>query len=38
MDQRALFYEGYREALRKDCQAIEPTPAWAKVVGKLLFP
>jgi hypothetical protein len=38
MDQRALFYEGYREALRKDCQVIEPTPAWAKVVGKLLFP
>lgn len=36
--QRALFYENYRAALREDCKAIEPTAAWAKVVGKLLFP
>lgn len=36
--QRALFYDGYRAALREDCKAIEPSPAWAKVVGKMLFP
>jgi hypothetical protein len=36
--QRALFYDSYRAALREDCKAIEPSPAWAKVVGKLFFP
>jgi hypothetical protein len=36
--QRALFYDNYRAALREDCKAIEPSPAWAKVVGKILFP
>jgi hypothetical protein len=36
--QRALFYDGYKAALREDCKSIEPTPAWAKVVGKMLFP
>lgn len=40
MDQqgRKLFYDGYREALRDDCKAIDDTAAWAKNVGKLLFP
>lgn len=33
-----LFYESYAAALRDDCKAIEPTKAWAKVVGKILFP
>lgn len=33
-----LFYDGYCAALRDDCKAIEPTEAWAKVVGKMLFP
>jgi hypothetical protein len=36
--QAALFYENYYAALRDDCQAIEPSRAWAKVVGKKLFP
>ena len=36
--QRALFYDSYRAALREDCKAIEPSLAWAKVVGKILFP
>jgi hypothetical protein len=36
--QRALFYESYRAALREDCKAIDGTPAWAKVVGQRLFP
>jgi hypothetical protein len=37
--QRALFYENYRAALREDCKAIaDYSPAWAKVVGKMLFP
>lgn len=36
--QAALFYENYSAALRDDCQAIEPSRAWAKVVGKILFP
>ncbi len=37
--QRALFYENYRAALREDCKAIgDSTQAWAKVVGKILFP
>lgn len=37
--QRALFYENYRFALREDCKAIaDGSPAWAKVVGKILFP
>ena len=33
-----LFYESFTAALRDDCKAIEPSRAWAKVVGKLLFP
>jgi hypothetical protein len=36
--QAALFYEHYYAALRDDCQAIEPSRAWSKVVGKHLFP
>ncbi len=36
--QRALFYESYRAALREDCKAVDGTQAWAKVVGKILFP
>lgn len=37
--QRALFYDNYRAALRHDCKAIaDESPAWAKTVGKMLWP
>lgn len=36
--QALLFYENYVSALKDDCMAIEPSRAWAKVVGKKLFP
>lgn len=39
MNDRKLFYDGYREALREDCKAIgDDTAGWAKTVGRLLFP
>lgn len=37
-NQQEAWYESYRAALRDDCKAIEPSRAWAKVVGKMLFP
>jgi hypothetical protein len=33
-----LFYESYTAALRDDCRAIEPSRAWGKVVGTMLYP
>jgi hypothetical protein len=37
--QRALFYDNYRAALRDDCKAIsDHSPAWSKQVGLLLWP
>lgn len=37
--QRALFYDSYRAALRDDCKAAAGnSPAWAKEIGHLLWP
>lgn len=37
--QRKLWYESYRAALREDCKVIaDDSPGWAKAVGKILFP
>lgn len=37
--QRALFYDNYRAALRDDCKAIsDNSPSWAKNVGHSLWP
>ncbi len=42
MDQqggRKLFYDSYRDALRDDAKAAaDNSPAWAKLIGKLLWP
>lgn len=36
---RAMFYDGYRAALRDDCKAAaDNSPAWAKEIGHLLWP
>jgi hypothetical protein len=37
--QRALFYDTYRAALREDCKAIaDMSAAWSKIVGAMLWP
>lgn len=37
--QRALFHDNYRAALREDCKVVaDQSPAWAKTVGAMLWP